>query len=346
MKISLIAAVAKNNVIGKDGKIPWHIKEDLRRFKKITQGHHILMGRKTFESIGKPLPERINLILTSDKNYKVEGAFTFNTIKDACDFSRENKEKELMVIGGSSLYKHFIKKADKIYLTRIFKNYNGDTFFPKINFKEWKISFREKYKKENPPFEFIDLERKKRRPLVIGITGTNGAGKGTVVEYLVKEKGFVHFSVSSYLTQVLKDKNKEINRDNMREIANKIREKFGAEYVVKILFNKAIKSQKNAVIESIRNIKEAEFIKKNKGFLFAVDAPTRIRYQRIKFRSSEKDNVNYKEFLEQERKEMENKNPNHQNLKACVKIADYQFKNDGTIKELYEKIKKAIKDIE
>lgn len=273
MKISLIAAVAKNNVIGKDGKIPWHIKEDLRRFKKITQGHHILMGRKTFESIGKPLPGRINLILTSDKNYKAKGVFTFNLIKNAYYFARKNKEKELMVIGGSKLYNHFIKRADKIYLTRILKNYNGDTFFPKINYKEWKITFREEHKKENPPFEFVNLERKKKRLFVIGITETNGAEKGAVVEYLVKEKGFIHFSVSDYLTQILKGKNKEINRDNMRKIANEIREKLGAEYVVKILFNKDIKSRKNSVIESIRNIKEAEFIKKNNGFLFAIDAP-------------------------------------------------------------------------
>lgn len=222
MKISLIAAVAKNNAIGKDGKIPWHIPQDLKRFKKITTGHHILMGRKTFESIGKILPGKINLILTSDKKYKVKNAFVFDNPQKAIEFAKKNKEKELMVIGGAKVYKYFLPKADKIYLTRVLEKFNGDTFFPKINYNDWKITFKEKHIKENPPFEFVNLERK-RKQLIIGITGTNGAGKGTAVEYLVKEKGFSHYSVSGYLTQVLKRRKKEINRDNLREIANEIR---------------------------------------------------------------------------------------------------------------------------
>ena len=239
MKISLIAAVAKNNTIGKDGKIPWHIPEDLKRFKKITSGHHVIMGRKTFESIGKILPQRINMILTSDKKYKVNNAFVFADPQKAIEFAKKNNEKELMIIGGAKVYEYFLPKADKIYLTKVLKNFDGETFFPKINLKDWEITFIEKHIKDDPPFEFINLERK-RKPLSIGITGTNGAGKGTVVEYLVKEKGFSHYSVSGYLTQILKRRKKEINRDNMRELANEIRAKFGPEYIVKILFNKAV----------------------------------------------------------------------------------------------------------
>jgi len=181
--------------------------------------------------------------------------------------------------------------------------------------------------------------------LIIGITGTNGAGKGTVVEYLAKEKGFSHYSVSKYLTQVLKRRKKEINRDNMRELANEIRAKFGPQHIVKILFNKAVKAGENAVIESIRNLGEVRFIKENGGVIFAVDASTKIRYQRIKLRASEKDFVTLRQFIGQERKELNNKDPNSQNLLLCIKMADYKFKNNGTIKELYEKIEKALKEI-
>lgn len=343
MKISIIAAVSKNNVIGKNGKIPWHIKEDLKRLKEITLGHHVLMGRKTFESIGKPLPNRINLVLTSEKNYKAKGVVVFDNPQKAVRFAKENKEKELMIIGGSKIYEYFLPKTDKIYLTKVLKTFDGDTFFPKINYKDWKITFREKHLEEETPFEFINLERKK--PLIIGITGTNGAGKGTVVEYLVKEKGFTHFSVSDYLTQILKRRKKEINRDNMREIANEIRKKHGASYIVKILFNRANKLRKNTIIESIRNIGEAKFIKEKGGILFAVDAKPKVRYKRIKLRASEKDQVSFEEFLNQEKKEFENKDPNSQNLKACISLADYKFENNATIKKLYEKVEQTLNKI-
>ncbi|BCX14994.1 MAG: hypothetical protein KatS3mg088_677 [Patescibacteria group bacterium] len=344
MKISIVAAISQNNVIGKNGKIPWHISADLKRFKEITKGHHILMGRKTFESIGKPLPERTNLIITSNKNYKVKGAFVFNDPQKAVLFAQKRKEKELMIIGGQKIYEYFINKADKIYLTKIFKNFKGDALFPKIDQKEWKFVSKETHKENRLKFTFFTLERKEK-PIIIGVTGTNGAGKGTVVGYLVKEKGFKHYSVSDFLSQKLKEKGKEINRDNLREIANQIREKFGGDYIVKKLFIKAKKEGNKAIIESVRNIKEAMFIKKKGGILLAVDAPVKKRFERIKKRSSLKDDVSFKEFLIQEKKEMENKDPNSQNLKACIKMADYKLLNNAIIEKLYEKVEKTISQI-
>ena len=178
--------------------------------------------------------------------------------------------------------------------------------------------------------------------LTIGITGTLGAGKGTVVDYLVKQKGFKHYSVSGYLSGELIKQGRAVNRDGMREIANEIRTKFSPDYIVKILFEKAKKSGENAVIKSIRNPKEAGFIQKHQGILFAVDARQKLRYDRVQSRGSEKDDVSFEEFKNQEKMESEKGNPNSQNLPKCILMADYKFTNNGTIEDLYEKIEKII----
>ncbi|MGA3292259.1 MAG: AAA family ATPase [Candidatus Microgenomates bacterium] len=178
--------------------------------------------------------------------------------------------------------------------------------------------------------------------LIIGITGTLGAGKGTIVDYLTKEKGFEHFSVSEYLTEELKKQKRPIDRDGMREIANEIREKHGPDYITKVLFEKAKKENGNAVIESIRNPKEVEFIKNHGGVLFAIDADQKIRYERIKSRGSEKDNVTFKEFQLQEKKEKESTDPNAQNLSKCILMSNYKFDNNGSVKDLYDKVEKVI----
>ena len=181
---------------------------------------------------------------------------------------------------------------------------------------------------------------------IIGITGTLGAGKGTVVDYLVNKKGFKHYSVGDYLKEKLIKKGLESNRDNLRKIGNQIREKYGPDYITRKLFIKAKKEKHDAIIESIRNPKEAEFIKSQKnGYLFAVDANQKTRYLRIKKRGSEKDKVAFRQFKEQEEKELQSKDPNAQNLPECIRMAGFKFDNNGTIKRLYEKIEKVLAKI-
>lgn len=179
--------------------------------------------------------------------------------------------------------------------------------------------------------------------LIIGITGTLGAGKGTIVDYLVKQKGFNHYSVSGYLKEVLTKQERPIDRTSLQDIGNEIRTKHGPSYITQILFEKAQKENKDSVIESIRNPKEAEFIKSKGGVMFAVVADQKTRYERIKARFSEKDNVTFEEFQKQEKREMENTDPNVQNLQKCIEMSDFVFNNDGSIKDLYDQVEKAIK---
>lgn len=125
--VNIIAAVSNNGVIGIDNKLPWHLPADLKHFKELTTGHTVVMGRKTFESIGKPLPSRTNIVLTRDRSFKHDGVLVthdFNTIY--------NLKKEVFVIGGKDIYELFINEADKLYITRVHANVHGDTYFPYI----------------------------------------------------------------------------------------------------------------------------------------------------------------------------------------------------------------------
>lgn len=142
MYFSAIVAHDKNFLIGGDNKLLWNLPEDLKRFKKITSNSTIIMGRKTFESIGRPLPNRLNVILTSDKNYKQEGCLIYHTMEDiVSDFSDDG---EVFIIGGGEIYKLFLPFINRIYVTLVDGEYKGDTYFPKYNKDGWNMFYQEK----------------------------------------------------------------------------------------------------------------------------------------------------------------------------------------------------------
>ena len=160
MKISLIVAMASNRAIGLNNQMPWHLSADLKKFKQITMGLPILMGRKTYESIGRPLPGRSNIIISRNPTYQQSGCQVFDNVDKAIAACQEYDE--IFVIGGATFYQAMLPKADFLYLTQINKAYDADTFFPVINQKEWKEVAREDI--DNDPtvdfsYSFLKLER-------------------------------------------------------------------------------------------------------------------------------------------------------------------------------------------
>jgi len=160
MKISIVVAMAANGVIGRDNQLPWHLPADLKHFKQTTMGKPILMGRKTWESIGRPLPGRNNIVITRDNDFTAEGCVVVGSIEAAMLAAGE--QDELMVIGGAELYRQLLPRAETIYLTRIHETFDGDTRFPEISNSEWHQVARSDYEAdENNPYDysFIRLER-------------------------------------------------------------------------------------------------------------------------------------------------------------------------------------------
>lgn len=135
--ISIIVAKSHNNVIGSEGNLPWHIPEDLKQFKSITMGKPMIMGRSTFESIGKALPGRKNIVMTRDKEYQAEDISIAHTLEEALILCEQ--AKEIMVIGGGEIYKLFFGMVNRLYLTNIEKHIDGDVFFPEIDLSKWKM---------------------------------------------------------------------------------------------------------------------------------------------------------------------------------------------------------------
>lgn len=141
MKISLLVAKGVNNAIGYQNKLPWRLASDLEHFHQITLNHHVLMGRKTFESIGRVLEQRTNMVLSRNPQYRADGVDVFHDIKEAMDFAVDNQEDELCVIGGAEIYSYFLQQdlAEKIYLTTVHYDGQADTFFPRLNYEKWNL---------------------------------------------------------------------------------------------------------------------------------------------------------------------------------------------------------------
>ena len=141
MKVSIIVAASTNNVIGNDGGLPWRLPEDLKRFKNITMGKPMIMGRATWESIGRALPGRQNIVMTRQDAFAAEGCDVVATIEEALEAAGD--VDEVMIIGGGILYEQFLQRTDRLYFTRVHTRIDGDTYFPEINESEWKLTSEE-----------------------------------------------------------------------------------------------------------------------------------------------------------------------------------------------------------
>lgn len=159
LTISLIVAVAKKGVIGVNNTLPWHLPEDLKRFRALTTGHHIIMGRKTYESLGRLLPDRTTVIVTRNKNYMVEGALIAHSMQDAIKLCKN--DAEVFIIGGAELYKEGLKLAQQLYITEVDLDVPGDAFFPDLDFSEWQEMERDVHMSEKGlSFAYVTYQRR------------------------------------------------------------------------------------------------------------------------------------------------------------------------------------------
>jgi dihydrofolate reductase len=172
MRFSALVAMAKNRVIGKNNRLPWHLPPDLKHFKALTMGHRIIMGRKTYESIGKPLSGRTSIIVTSQTEYKVPGAIVVNSIAEALRASQDDKQNhdkyaktedsESFVIGGAEIFRQILPLCDRLYITEIQRDFDGNVLFPEFSQEEWSETSREKYCWDDNGLEyhFVVYDRK------------------------------------------------------------------------------------------------------------------------------------------------------------------------------------------
>ena len=166
MKISIVVAVSDNNAIGAGGALLWRLPKDMQYFKEVTTGHHVLMGRKTWDSIPakfRPLSDRVNIIVSRQKDFKADGAVVVKSVEEGIELAQKAGEKELMVIGGGEIYKQVFPKTDKVYLTKVHATFiDADTFSPNIITKEWNVVSSETHwadEKHKHHFDFVVLER-------------------------------------------------------------------------------------------------------------------------------------------------------------------------------------------
>ncbi len=162
MIVSAIVATAKNNVIGKENGIPWHLPDDLKYFKRTTLNHHIIMGRKSYESIGRPLPKRTNIIVTRDPFYTVSNCLVAHSVEEALTLALDNSEEEAFIVGGGEIYTQALPFVERLYLTEIDLEVEGTVHFPELNMDEWKLISSEAHKadeKNEHDYVFKVLER-------------------------------------------------------------------------------------------------------------------------------------------------------------------------------------------
>ena len=162
MRCSLIVAMSENRVIGRNGGLPWRLSADLRRFKRLTMGHHIVMGRKTYDSIGRPLPGRTSVVISRDANYARDGVLVAGSIQQAKNLASE--DTEVFFIGGGEIYRHVLSEIDRIYVTLVHADVEGDTFFPELDLATWELvesTRAESDDKNEYDHSFLVYDRKK-----------------------------------------------------------------------------------------------------------------------------------------------------------------------------------------
>ena len=165
MKISLVAAVAENGVIGKNNDLPWHLPDDMKFFMEKTKGHHVILGRKNYESLPekyRPLPDRTNIVVTRSSDFQAPGCRVVHSIAEAFQFAESNSEKEVMVIGGADIYRLALPHANNLYITEIRASVDGDVYFPEFNQNEWTEVSRIAHQKDERhayPFDFVHYRR-------------------------------------------------------------------------------------------------------------------------------------------------------------------------------------------
>jgi dihydrofolate reductase len=162
MQVSIIVAVAENGVIGRGGALPWHLGDDLRRFKRLTMGHTLIMGRRTWESIGRPLAGRRIVVVTRHSSFRADGVETAASIDSAVEFAQQARDDEAFIVGGAEVYAQALSRATRLYLTRVHANVEGDAYFPDIDWSQWRQATSERRQadaKNDFPYSFEVYER-------------------------------------------------------------------------------------------------------------------------------------------------------------------------------------------
>jgi len=161
MLVSIIVAMDRNRLIGNKNQLPWHLPADLAHFKQVTMGKPIIMGRKTYESIGRPLPGRTNIVLSRSSDFHAQGVVTANTLEQALDYAAA--ENEVMIIGGSTIYELALPRVDRLYMTYVESDYEGDAWFPEFDLEQWRILASENHaadENNSSDYRFVTYERK------------------------------------------------------------------------------------------------------------------------------------------------------------------------------------------